>query len=1178
MCFFCKKFLFFTLLLYTILGFFLLPLLLKPQIIKSVDESLNAHISIENIYFNPFIFKFSLIDVTLLDLEERPLLSFDEFFINIDPSSLFYDALHIKEVSLSSPHIYLNNSKEKGINLLHILKPSDKLQEEKSESSLPRVIIEKVSMIDGSVAIEDRTREKLFNFTVEGIGFMLENIDTQELDTQDAKLRFYSHLGDGGFIDFKANIVGLDPFKVEGSLDFQASQLYTEYRYIQEDLNLEVADGKISFHTLYNFNAADINSTAVKNLKMSLSNLRIKPKNQTRDVLTLKEFFIDDAVVYPFAQEGKIESVGVSQLHIDAKRDTLGIIDWLEFIKVKEKGNTLTNEKNRTTETNNWQFRVDKLVLEKISLLFEDSAVTPAVKTDIREFDFYAKDITLAGKSAISYSVKLDANENFHCQGEGSLIHKKLNLTFNGSCRDLDLVHYKPYIDKAAKESLSVYDVVLQRATAGVAFHLQVEEGENNKTNILLKDTSLTLDGLKVAKRTTSEKLITLKHMGVEGISYESSKSDVEVGLFEIEALKVDAKRYKDGKLNLENLVVAYPEKKKKKSEKSQEKALTFLLKKFLVADTEIVFEDNFLEKRVKNRIQNIAFRANNISLEEGTWFDYRVSMLVNKKGKISSRGKVKHTPLQQKGRFSITNLGLVPLTPYLQESSYVAIEDGRVSLKGKVSYAPSKKSPDVRVESSFLLESLFINNSKDKTTLLSVNDVKTDHFTLELSPNRFYINELDVNSFYVNALIDQNRTMNFQKLMKKGKNTTPSKQKEKSEPFPVKVLKVNVKLGSAKFADYSIPLHFSTHIHNLNGVLYSLSNVKKETTYVDIVGDVNEYGSTSLRGSFDGSDPFLYTDLAFSFKNLDMHSLSGYSASFAGHEIDDGRLYLDLGYEILNSELLGSNSIIMKKVVLGKEIEDENVTILPLGFVFGLLEDSDGVIDIDMPVEGNVDNPDFKYGALVLSTIGGLVAKAVTSPFKFLGKVMGFDAEAIEFVLFEPARTVISPPEREKLDQVYKIMLKKPKISLAIRGSYDEVLDTNTLKIDALINRVMKKSGIKNREDHESAMSTSLLEDIYEDMRDDDYLDRLQEELEKEDSKDFDHRYHNKLLEHCIEIQPIAKSTLLALAESRADAMVNYLVKERGIAASRVIKLVPKSSQSEGGKMVKVLMRIEVK
>lgn len=113
-----KNIFYYTLALYTIFGFIILPLIVKPQIIKAANSELNATLSIENVYFNPFVFKLELDGLKLQDMEEKPLFSFKTLMINVDPSSLIYGAVHIKKILLDKPHIDLTYNSDRTFNLL----------------------------------------------------------------------------------------------------------------------------------------------------------------------------------------------------------------------------------------------------------------------------------------------------------------------------------------------------------------------------------------------------------------------------------------------------------------------------------------------------------------------------------------------------------------------------------------------------------------------------------------------------------------------------------------------------------------------------------------------------------------------------------------------------------------------------------------------------------------------------------------------------------------------------------------------------------------------------------------------------------------------------------------------------------------------------------------------------
>jgi hypothetical protein len=429
---------------------------------------------------------------------------------------------------------------------------------------------------------------------------------------------------------------------------------------------------------------------------------------------------------------------------------------------------------------------------------------------------------------------------------------------------------------------------------------------------------------------------------------------------------------------------------------------------------------------------------------------------------------------------------------------------------------------------------------------------------------------------------------MNFARLMKEDVNEKTSDKnagqaassvKNKEEIFPYRVEKVNLNSGSAKFADFSLPIKFQTNIHDLSGSVLSISSTPGDVSYVDVAGEVDAYGSTKLKGSVDSANPKKFTDLALSFKNLELNAMSGYSASFAGYAIESGKIYLDLGYKIKDSELLGSNSIIIKKIKLGEEIKDENSSSLPLGFVIALLEDSDGVIDIDMPVAGNVDAPDFKYGALVLKTLANLILKAVASPFTFLGSVMGIESEKLEYISFEAGKAEILPPQREKLDQIVTILTKRPKMLLSLGGVYDVKSDMKALQLEKLIALAVKESGAKSKEEQQNAMNIDTLEEIYDDLKDDDKLDEIKDTLEaKYEGDEFKREYIKALVAENIALQVVSKEELESLAILRTQNIVAYLVKEHKVDVQRVIKGELKAVDEPENSSVRMNLAVEVK
>jgi hypothetical protein len=1016
------------------------------------------------------------------------------------------------------------------------------------------------------------------------LGLRLKDIDTKDLNKSDAYFRFSTSFDDNGFINLHSNINRLSPFVVDGDFTLQGQIFYTLWRYIKEDLNIELADGNIALNTNYHFNLDDLNTSVLSDMNFTLSRLRVKPKNIDKDILKVGVLNIDDIDIKPFSQKVDIKKVHLDGLDVKVKKDKDNKIDWRYYTKVKT--DTKTDDVNKS-DSAKWDVLVELLALEGINIEFLDKYIRPNVKNNIKNLNIYAKNITLDNQEALNYDINMHINNKAKCNIKGLVKDGFGSVVVDSHCKDIDIVHNLSYIEDATKDMFVENDIKLKQANLNFDANIALKNIDKD-IGFVLNDSNLSIIGVRVDKKSTKEHILKFKSFKVSGVDINDAKKSVDVKNISLNTVAVLPTRYKNNKLNIDELIkLKDTPKQNSKTKKSDAKSKDYRVKvkKFKLQNSKLLFKDEALEKTVVSKIDRINFELRDIDSKKYSWAKYKISSRINNKGKIYSSGTLRHTPLKQKGNFSVSNISLKELTPYLQESSYVEISDGKISLKGKINYFPTNNDADLIVKSSFRLSSLFVNDSRDESLLLSLNDVDIKSFTYELNPDRFYVEEMGIDSFYVNAKIDKNKVLNFSKLQKNTKkvkiqdnNKTKQTKSDNKEKMAVSIAKISFSNGSSEFSDYSIPIKFRTHIHNLSGDIYALSNRVGETSYVSINGDVDKYGLTRLIGSIDGSNPKKYMDLTLSFKNLNLSAMSGYSSSFAGYAIDDGKLFLDLHYKIVDSKLESSNNLMIKKIKLGKEIEDENITKLPLGFVIGLLEDSDGIIDIDMPIEGDVDNPDFKYSKVVWNVFSNLITKAVSAPFKFLASAMGIDGDDLEYIEFEPSKYVILPTEREKLDNIAKIMTKKPKVLLSFGGSYDTSSDKLALQKEMLIDEIVKLSDEENVKKNKNSLSVELLEDLYENMRDDDKVKKLKKKLKKEnDEKSFKQKYRQELIKLCLSIQTVTKEQYEKLALARRDSIFNYLVISKGIDKKRFI-LEDIKAIDENEKMVKNEMEIQIK
>ena len=58
-----------------------------------------------------------------------------------------------------------------------------------------------------------------------------------------------------------------------------------------------------------------------------------------------------------------------------------------------------------------------------------------------------------------------------------------------------------------------------------------------------------------------------------------------------------------------------------------------------------------------------------------------------------------------------------------------------------------------------------------------------------------------------------------------------------------------------------------------------------------------------------------------------------------------------------------GKNRIFLDQLTLGDKVDSPDATSLPVKLGIALLKDSNGLIELDLPVNGDLRNPEFSIG-----------------------------------------------------------------------------------------------------------------------------------------------------------------------------------------------------------------------
>ena len=343
----------------------------------------------------------------------------------------------------------------------------------------------------------------------------------------------------------------------------------------------------------------------------------------------------------------------------------------------------------------------------------------------------------------------------------------------------------------------------------------------------------------------------------------------------------------------------------------------------------------------------------------------------------------------------------------------------------------------------------------------------------------------------------------------------------------------------------------------------------------MELDGKVDEYGSARIRGTIQPFRATDFTDITLTFRNLEMTRLTPYSGKFAGRKIDSGKLSVDLEYKIKNRQLAGNNKFVINKLRLGERVDSPDAMKLPLDLAIALLEDSNGVIDLDLPISGSLDDPKFSYGRIIWKAIVNVLTKLVTAPFRALGKLLGISSEKMESVSFDPGSSKLLPPEQEKLKTLSEAMAKRPALTLTIEPGYDPEADRQALQVQAMRREVAAGAGLKLAPQEEPGpvdvnnfKVQTVLEDLYaerfgkEDYQklrtsyrekekggttpvlDSEFVERLGRRFKARDTGPVS-AFHTELLERLTRKTQIDDGELMKLAQARGQAMRETLVKQ---------------------------------
>ncbi|MEA3498177.1 MAG: DUF748 domain-containing protein, partial [Campylobacterota bacterium] len=542
-------------------------------------------------------------------------------------------------------------------------------------------------------------------------------------------------------------------------------------------------------------------------------------------------------------------------------------------------------------------------------------------------------------------------------------------------------------------------------------------------------------------------------------------------------------------------------------------------------------FTDLSKQKPIKFNIKNINTRVNSITLDKTTPILYGISFDTPKKGNISVDGDVVVEPLKINSKLISEDISFEPYLPYIKEFVNIDLKSGSLSTKLNIKLEEKDDLFEPLVQGDIIVDKIDIFHSLDEQRIFSMDQLKIED--IKFKTDDLNIKNITLDGIYSKFAIASDKTTNLDNIMVANDINSSVKKDDKKSSFKYFIKNIELKNSKTDFSDFSLPLNFETKIDSLSANIKDISS-NDSNTKIKLTGIVDKYGMATINGDINTANYKKRTDVKIDFENLDVTSYSPYSGKFIGNKIATGRLWLDLSYKIRDSKLSSTNNMRIKELTLGEVVQSEDAVDLPIGLVIALLEDSDGFIDVDVPVDGDIDNPEFKLSGAIWGAVGNVIKNIITSPFRFLGSLLGIDSDELGSIDFDYGLATLLPPQKEKLDNLSKALHKKHNLALRIEPFYDEVEDLKLFQKEKLVTLIDKK-------DKSKSIKKLYIKEFGE------------EEYDKLNSLNKDKNIIDILTQKLIPTIIIEKELLEKLAIKRAKVIKEYLVS-KNLDTSRVI------------------------
>lgn len=803
--------------------------------------------------------------------------------------------------------------------------------------------------------------------------------------------------------------------------------------------------------------------------------------------------------------------------------------------------------------------RIDHIKLAGGDLRFEDLRPSEPIEFVYDDLNFELHNLSTLPDDSAEMTLVATGPHGGRIDWNGQISLVPIGSSGSLKLSDGKLKAIWPYVRDAVP--LDLQDGVIDLATD---YSLSLA----SDTQLLLNNTRIKIAPFAI-KAADERPLVRLASLEVSDTSLDLLKQQVVVGKLRSQSLETWAAREADGQLDWQKLFATSPangaqQEDKEQTETAPGKPWQVLLRDVQLRDYRVHLADRVPEQDVALELGPLDLDLQDFDSLGTSPFTLKLDTGLGQQGTLQAEGQVQLNPTTASLRITSRAIDLRLAQAYL--SPLVRIELRSGLLDSDLDVALDATEPlafsvtgKARVNQLHTLDTL---KERDfvrwqQLDLLGLNYRHGD---------RLSIDKVRLNQPYARFIINEDLTTNIGDLLiaqpgdpAPAEPATPPESA--SSPLGIHIGEVTLADGSANFADFSLTPNFATAIQQLNGRIGSLDSRAQKPASVDIAGKVDRYAPVSVKGSLNPFDPLDSLDITTQFKQLELTTLTPYSGKFAGYRIRKGRLNLDLHYRISQGKLNAENSVVVEQLQLGEKVDSPSAVDLPIRLAVALLKDTEGKIALSLPVQGDLNNPEFSVMPIVWQTLRNLILRAAQAPFKFIGGLVSGGADMdLSTVQFDPGSSQLDSSAQAALGVLASALKERPALRLEVEGISAQSSD-GPLLAEQRLQREYQNTYYKilqRRGDAVPAEASQLAvpQDEQDPLLEGIYRARLKQQPPAE-WQELDEEQRAANLRDAL-LQFWGKSQLLQrqLAQARAASIKDYLVEQGGLADERIYLL----------------------